>query len=57
MFFFLLDRWAWGPIHCLAHKKIAIYSRDETTYKCHFPGIARRVERIGTQLVYTDWWG
>ena len=43
-FFFLLDRWAWGPIHCLAHKKISIYSRDETTNKWHFPGIARRVE-------------
>ena len=44
-FFFLLDRWAWGPIHCLAHKKISIYSRDETTCKCHFPGIARLVEK------------
>ena len=31
--FFLLDRWVWGPIHCLAHKKISIYSRDETTDK------------------------
>ena len=33
VFFFLLDRWVWGPIHCLAHKKILIHSRDETTDK------------------------
>ena len=43
-FVFLLDRWAWGPIHCLAHKKVSTYSRDETTSKYHFPGIARRVK-------------
>ena len=28
--FFLLDRWAWGLTHCLAHEIMVYYSIDET---------------------------
>ena len=44
--FFLLDRWAWGLTHCLAHEIMAKYSIDETACMFTISGIAWRLEKF-----------
>ena len=56
-FFFYWTDGHGGPYTVWHTRKISIYSRDETTDKYHFPGIAGELKRIETKLICTVLWG